>query len=88
MLIVLVGLCVEWALYHRDVVTRGWRGVSNRRPAARARERLMGIAFDAPLALLLLLPALGLTFALHARGAAADGHGPASGRAGRPHACC
>jgi Ca-activated chloride channel homolog len=34
-LIVLVGLCVEWALYHRDVVTRAWRGVSNRvrRPA-------------------------------------------------------
>lgn len=34
-LIVLVGLCVEWALYHRDVVTRGWRGVTRRirRPA-------------------------------------------------------
>jgi Ca-activated chloride channel homolog len=31
-LIVLVGLCVEWALYHRDVVTRAWRGVSNRVP--------------------------------------------------------
>jgi hypothetical protein len=29
-LIVLIGLCVEWALYHRDVVTRGWRAVSSR----------------------------------------------------------
>ena len=34
-LIVLIGLCVEWALYHRDVVTRGWRAASTRlrRPA-------------------------------------------------------
>jgi VWA domain-containing protein/aerotolerance regulator-like protein len=34
-LIVLIGLCVEWALYHRDVVTRGWRSVAGRlrRPA-------------------------------------------------------
>jgi hypothetical protein len=34
-LIVLVGLCVEWALYHRDVVTRAWRTLSGRirRPA-------------------------------------------------------
>jgi hypothetical protein len=34
-LIVLVGLCVEWALYHRDVVTRAWRAASGRirRPA-------------------------------------------------------
>jgi hypothetical protein len=29
-LLVLLGLCVEWALYHRDVVTRGWRGVTRR----------------------------------------------------------
>ncbi|HEX5015366.1 MAG TPA: VWA domain-containing protein [Candidatus Limnocylindrales bacterium] len=29
-LIVLIGLCVEWALYHRDVVTRGWRNVTRR----------------------------------------------------------
>jgi hypothetical protein len=29
-LIVLVALCVEWALYHRDVVTRAWRGLSRR----------------------------------------------------------
>jgi hypothetical protein len=34
-LIVLVGLCIEWALYHRDVVTRAWRAASGRirRPA-------------------------------------------------------
>lgn len=34
-LIVLIGLCVEWGLYHRDVVTRGWRGLTSRirRPA-------------------------------------------------------
>ncbi len=34
-LLVLIGLCVEWALYHRDVVTRGWRSLSSRlrRPA-------------------------------------------------------
>jgi hypothetical protein len=34
-LAVLVGLCVEWALYHRDVVTRGWRALTSRvrRPA-------------------------------------------------------
>ncbi len=32
---VLVLLCVEWALYHRDTVLRGWRAVSGRlrRPA-------------------------------------------------------
>jgi Ca-activated chloride channel homolog len=29
-LIVLVALCVEWALYHRDVVTRAWRALSRR----------------------------------------------------------
>jgi hypothetical protein len=35
LLLVLAGLCVEWALYHRDVVVRGWRSVANRfrRPA-------------------------------------------------------
>ena len=35
-LVVLVGLCVEWALYHRDAVQRGWRGLRarmRRRPA-------------------------------------------------------
>jgi hypothetical protein len=32
---VFVLLCVEWALYHRDTVLRGWRAVSGRlrRPA-------------------------------------------------------
>ena len=29
-LIVLVGLCAEWTLYHRDVVTRGWRNLMSR----------------------------------------------------------
>ena len=29
-LVVLVGLCVEWALYHRDVVIRGWRALTSR----------------------------------------------------------
>lgn len=29
-LLVLVGLCVEWALYHRDVVIRAWRSVAGR----------------------------------------------------------
>jgi hypothetical protein len=29
-LIVLVGLCVEWTLYHRDVVVRGWRSFTGR----------------------------------------------------------
>jgi hypothetical protein len=34
-LIVLVGLCVEWTLYHRDAVLRAWRGLTGRlrRPA-------------------------------------------------------
>ena len=32
-LIVLVGLCVEWALYHRDVVVRGWRSLTRSRLA-------------------------------------------------------
>jgi hypothetical protein len=34
-LLVLVGLSIEWALYHRDVVLRGWQAVSGRlhRPA-------------------------------------------------------
>ncbi len=32
--LVLVGLCVEWAVYHRDAVLRAWRGLSGRlRPA-------------------------------------------------------
>jgi hypothetical protein len=38
-LVVLVGLCVEWALYHRDVVVRAWRGLTGRvrrRPASGA----------------------------------------------------
>ena len=26
----LVGLCVEWALYHRDAVLRAWRGLTGR----------------------------------------------------------
>ncbi|MFL5749768.1 MAG: vWA domain-containing protein [Chloroflexota bacterium] len=30
LLLVLVGLCLEWALYHRDVVVRGWRGLRGR----------------------------------------------------------
>ena len=36
-LIVLVLLCAEWTLYHRDVVIRGWRTFSSRirRPAGR-----------------------------------------------------
>ena len=29
-LIVLVGLCVEWSLYHRDAVLRAWRNVNRR----------------------------------------------------------
>jgi hypothetical protein len=29
-LLVLVVLCVEWSLYHRDTVLRGWRGLSGR----------------------------------------------------------
>lgn len=29
-LVVLVGLCVEWALYHRDAVLRTWRGLTGR----------------------------------------------------------
>jgi len=35
-LVVLVGLCVEWTLYHRDAVLRGRRGLTGRlrRPAA------------------------------------------------------
>lgn len=28
--VVLVGLCVEWALYHRDAVQRTWRGIRTR----------------------------------------------------------
>jgi hypothetical protein len=29
-LLVLVVLCVEWSLYHRDTVLRGWRGLTGR----------------------------------------------------------
>jgi hypothetical protein len=29
-LIVLVGLCAEWSLYHRDAVLRAWRGLNGR----------------------------------------------------------
>jgi hypothetical protein len=29
-LIVLIGLCVEWALYHRDAVLRAWRALTGR----------------------------------------------------------
>ena len=29
-LLVLVGLCLEWSLYHRDAVLRAWRGVTGR----------------------------------------------------------
>ncbi|HET7030903.1 MAG TPA: BatA and WFA domain-containing protein [Candidatus Limnocylindrales bacterium] len=29
-LLVLLFLCVEWALYHRDAVLRGWRGLTGR----------------------------------------------------------
>jgi hypothetical protein len=29
-LVVLLGLCVEWSLYHRDAVLRGWRGLTGR----------------------------------------------------------
>jgi hypothetical protein len=29
-LLVLVGLCVEWSLYHRDAVLRAWRGLTGR----------------------------------------------------------
>jgi hypothetical protein len=34
-LLVLVGLCVEWTLYHRDAVLRTWRAITDRlrRPA-------------------------------------------------------
>jgi len=28
--IVLVALCFEWALYHRDTVLRGWRAITGR----------------------------------------------------------
>ena len=44
-LLVLVGLCVEWSLYHRDAVLRAWRGLTGRvrrrqcTPRARARRR-------------------------------------------------
>ncbi len=35
-LLVLVGLCVEWSLYHRDVISRGRRALAARlRPASR-----------------------------------------------------
>ena len=30
LLLVLAGLCLEWALYHRDVVVRGWRSLTGR----------------------------------------------------------
>jgi len=36
-LLVLVLLCAEWTLYHRDVVIRGWRTVSSRLRAPAAR---------------------------------------------------
>ena len=51
-LLVLVGLCVEWAVYHRDAVIR-MRAVAGRalRADQPGRDDLMGIAFDAPLAL-------------------------------------
>jgi hypothetical protein len=27
---VLLGLCLEWTLYHRDAVLRAWRGLTGR----------------------------------------------------------
>ena len=65
-LLVLVGLCIEWAVYHRDAVIRVRRSLSGAAPAAaRRRDRLMGISFTEPLWLLLLVPALALTIGLH-----------------------
>ncbi len=59
-------LCVEWAVYHRDALIRLRRSLGARfGRAVRGRERLMGVSFDAPLALLLLIPALALTVVLH-----------------------
>ena len=66
MLLVLIGLCIEWAVYHRDALTRLRRGLGARfRRNAPDGSCLMGISFDAPLALLLLIPALLLTIGLH-----------------------
>jgi hypothetical protein len=37
-LLVLLGLCLEWALYHRDVIGRGRRAITARlRPATKGR---------------------------------------------------
>ena len=84
-LLVLLALCIEWAVYHRDALTRLRRDLGARFGAERpGRDRLMGISFDAPLALLLLVPALLLTIGLHRRGAAADGLGAAAGGPRRP----
>ena len=55
-------------------------------PRAGGRERLMGIAFDAPLALLLLIPALALTVGLHLGARRRIGVRPAAARPRRPDA--
>ena len=68
MLIALLVLTAEWLVYERDTLAR-LRRVDRR--AARpvegpaGRGRLMGISFDAPLALLLLPPLIAVVVALH-----------------------
>ena len=64
-LLILTVLCVEWALYHRDGLIRLRRLLGGRLGAWHRDGSLMGISFDTPLALLLLVPVLGLTVALY-----------------------
>ncbi len=53
-------------------------------PTRSGRGRLMGLAFETPLALLLLIPALALTFGLYLSRPPAGGGGPAAHGAHRP----
>ena len=66
-LIALLVLTLEWLVYERDTLARIRRSIAG--PAARrdprGTGRLMGISFDAPLALLLLPPLIAIVVALH-----------------------
>ena len=85
-LVVLVVLLVEWLVYHRDAVTRLWRGVRRGPAASPVREgrALMGIRFEAPIWLLLLVPALVHHLRAASRRPTAHGRAPPPHRAGDP----
>ena len=83
-------LTLEWLVYERDTLARLRRAVAAAAAAGPARRagRLMGISFDAPLALLLLPPLVAVVVALHLSSRRRLGRGPAARGARRPACCC